>query len=53
MSNYNYFNFVSKSIFFISKNEIKQTIKRCKFDNASKLNDILNRIFKMFIDKLM
>jgi hypothetical protein len=46
MSNYNYFNLVSKSISFISKNEIKQTIKKCKFDNASKSNDIFNRIFK-------
>ncbi len=53
MSNYNYFNLVSKSIFFISKNEIKQTIKKCKFDNASKSNDILNRIFKMLVDKLI
>jgi hypothetical protein len=53
MSNYNYFNLVSKSILFISKNEIKQSIKRCKSDNASKSNDILNRIFKMLVDKLM
>jgi hypothetical protein len=53
ISNYSYFNLVSKLIFFISKNEIKQTIKKCKLDNASKSNDIFNRIFKMFVDKLM
>jgi hypothetical protein len=53
MSNYNYFNLVSKSIFFISKNEIRQTIRRCKSDNASKSNDILNRILKMLVNKLM
>ncbi len=53
MSNYNYLNLVSKSNFFISKNEIKQTIRRCKSDNASKSNDILNRILKMLINKLM
>jgi hypothetical protein len=53
MSSYNYFNFVSKSIFFISKNEIKQTIKKCKSDNTSKSNDILNHILKMLVNKLM
>ncbi len=53
MSSYNCFNFVSKSISFISKNEIKQTIKKCKSENASKSNDIFNRIFKMLVNKLM
>jgi hypothetical protein len=53
MSSFNYSNFVSKSIFFISKNEIKQTIKKCKSDNASKSNEILNRIFKMLVNELM
>ncbi len=53
MSSYNYLNFVFESIFFISKNEIKQMIKKCKFDNASKSNDILNRIFKMLVNKLI
>jgi hypothetical protein len=53
MSNFNYSNFVSKSTFFITKNEIRQTIKRCKSNNASKLDDIFNRIFKIFVNKLM
>jgi hypothetical protein len=35
------------------KNEIRQTIKRCKSNNASESDDILNRIFKIFVDKLM
>jgi hypothetical protein len=53
MSNFNYFNVVLKSSLFITKNEIRQTIKRCKSNNASKFNDIFNRIFKIFVDKLM
>jgi hypothetical protein len=53
MSSYNYFNLVSKSNFFISKNEIRQTIRRYKSDSASKSNDILNRILKMLVNKLM
>jgi predicted RNA binding protein with dsRBD fold (UPF0201 family) len=53
MSSFNYFNVVLKSSFFIMKNEIRQTIKRCKSNNALKSNDILNRIVKIFINKLM
>jgi hypothetical protein len=53
MSNFNYFNVVLKSSFFIMKNEIRQTIKWCKSNNASKSNDILNRIFKILVNKLM
>jgi hypothetical protein len=53
MSNFNYLNFVLKSSFFIMKLEIRQTIKWCKSNNASKFDDILNRIFKIFVDKLM
>jgi hypothetical protein len=53
MSNFNYFNVVLKSSFFITKNEIRQTIKRCKSNNALKFDDILNRIFKILVDKLM
>jgi hypothetical protein len=53
MSNFNYFNVVSKSSFFITKNEIWLTIKRCKSNNASKFDDILNRIFKILVDKLI
>jgi hypothetical protein len=53
MSNYNYFNVVSKSSFFITKNDIRQMIKRCKSNNASEFDDIFNRIFKILVDKLM
>jgi hypothetical protein len=53
MSNFNYFNVVLKSSFLITKNEIWQTIKRCKSNNASEFDDILNRIFKIFVKKLM
>jgi hypothetical protein len=53
MSNFNYFNVVMKSSFLITKNEIRQTIKRCKSNNASKFDDILNSILKIFVDKLM
>jgi hypothetical protein len=51
--NFNYFNVVLKSSFLIMKNEIRQMIKRCKSNNASKFDDIFNRIFKIFVDKLM
>jgi hypothetical protein len=53
MSNLNYFNVVLKSSFFIMKNEIWQKIKWCKSNNALKLNDIFNRILKIYDDKLM
>jgi hypothetical protein len=53
MSNFNYFNVVLKSSSLITKDEIRQTIKRCKSNNASESDDILNRIFKIFVDKLM
>ncbi len=53
MSNFNYLNVVLKSSLFITKNEIRQTIKRCKSNNVSEFDDILNRIFKIFVDKLM
>jgi competence CoiA-like predicted nuclease len=39
--------------FSSTKNEIRQTIKRCKLNNASKFDDIFNRIFKIFVNKLM
>jgi hypothetical protein len=53
MSSFNYFNVVLKSSFLITKNEIRQTIKRCKSNNASEFNDIFNCIFKIFVDKIM
>jgi hypothetical protein len=53
VSNFNYLNVVLKSSSLITKNEIRQTIKRCKSNNALKFDDILNRIFKILVDKLM
>ncbi len=53
MSNFNYLNVVLKSSFLIMKNEISQTNKWCKSNSASKSNDILNRIFKILVNKLM
>jgi hypothetical protein len=53
MSSFHYLNVVLKSSFLIMKNEIRSTIKRCKSNNASKSNDIFNRIFKIFVNKLM
>jgi hypothetical protein len=53
MSNFHYFNVVLKSSLLIMKNEIRQTIKRCKSNNASESNDIFNRILKIFMNKLM
>jgi hypothetical protein len=53
MSSFNYFNVVLKSSSLIMKNEIRQTIKRCKSNNALKSNDILNRILKILVNKLI
>jgi predicted RNA binding protein with dsRBD fold (UPF0201 family) len=53
MSNFNYLNAVLKSSFLIMKDEIRQAIKRCKSNSASKSNDILNRILKTLVNKLM
>jgi hypothetical protein len=53
MSRFNYLNVVLKSSFFIMKDEIRQAIRRCKSNNASESNDILNRILKILVNKLM
>jgi hypothetical protein len=53
ISTYNYFDAVKETIELIEKNEIKKTIKRCKSNNVSKSNDILKRILKIFINKLI
>ncbi len=53
MSSFNYHDVVTKMFSFIMKNEIQQTIKLCKSNNTLKFDDIFNRIFKIFIDKLM
>jgi hypothetical protein len=53
MSSFSYFNVVLKSSLLIMKDEIRQTIRRCKSNNASKSNDIFNRILKILVNKLM
>jgi hypothetical protein len=37
----------------IDENEIKKTIKRCKSNNASRSNDISNRVLKVLVNKLI
>ncbi len=50
---YRYFNAVIKTHENIIEKEIHQTIKKCKFDNVSKSNDISNKVLKLLINKLM
>ncbi len=50
---YRYFNVVFESQRIISKNEIHQTIKKSKSNNASKSNEILNKMLKLLMKKLM
>ncbi len=52
MTNFNYRDLVVKTTSLILKNERRQIIKRCKFDNASSSNEISNRILKILINKL-
>jgi hypothetical protein len=52
MTNFIYHDVVVKTTFLILKNEIRQIIKKCKLDNASSSNEILNRILKILIKKL-
>jgi predicted RNA binding protein with dsRBD fold (UPF0201 family) len=52
MTNFNYRDVVMKTTFLILKNEIRQIIKKCKFDNVSSSNEISNRILKILIKKL-
>ncbi len=37
----------------INENEIKKAIKRCKSNNASRSNDISNRVLKVLVNKLI
>jgi hypothetical protein len=53
MQTFNYRVFVEKSKINIQKNEIKQVIKRCKSNNASKFDDILNKILKILFTEIM
>jgi hypothetical protein len=53
MTNFNYRDVVVKTTSLISKNEIRQTINKCKLDSASSSNEISNRILKTLIKKLL
>jgi hypothetical protein len=50
---YQYSNVVVKTHEDIIENEIRQTIRKCKLDNASRSNDISNKILKFLINRLM
>jgi hypothetical protein len=50
---YRYSNVVVKTHEDIIENEIRQAIRRCKFDNISRLNDITNKVLKFLINRLM
>jgi hypothetical protein len=50
---YRYSNVVFESKKIISKNEIRQTMKRNKSNNASKSNEIFNKMLKLLMKKLM
>jgi hypothetical protein len=53
MTNFNYRDIVMKTTSLISKNEIRQIIKKCKFDNVLSSNKISNCILKILIKKLL
>jgi hypothetical protein len=50
---YRYFDVVFESKKVISEDEIRQTIKKSKLDSASKSDEILNKVFKLLMKKLM
>jgi hypothetical protein len=50
---YRYFDVVIESKRVISEDEIRQTIKRSKSDNVSKSDEILNKMLKLLMKKLM
>ncbi len=53
ISTYNYSNAVNEMFELINENEIRRAIKRCKSNNASKSNDISNRVLKVLVNKLI
>jgi hypothetical protein len=53
MTSFNYRDVVVKTTLMISKDEIRQIINKCKFDNVSSSNEISNRILKILIKKLL
>jgi hypothetical protein len=50
---YRYLSAVIKTHENIIKEEILQTIKKCKLDSVSKSNDISNKVLKLLINKFM
>jgi hypothetical protein len=50
---YRYSNVVIELKKIISKNEIRQTIKKSKSNNASKFDEIFNKMLKLLMKKLM
>ncbi len=50
---YRYFDVVFESKKVISKDEIRQTIKKSKSDSASKSDEIFNKMLKLLMKKLM
>ncbi len=53
ITSFNYRDVVVKTTSLISKNEIRQIIKKFKFDNVSSSNEIFNRILKILIKNLL
>jgi hypothetical protein len=53
MTSFNYRDVVVKTTSLISKDEIRQTINKCKLDSVSNSNEISNRILKTLIKKLL
>ncbi len=53
ISTYNYSNAMNEMSELINENEIKRANKRCKSDNASRSNDISNRVLKILVNKLI
>ncbi len=50
---YRYLSVMIKTHENIIKEKILQTIKKCKFDNVLRSNDISNKVLKLLINKLM
>ncbi len=53
ISTYNSSNAMNEMFELINENEIRKAIKRRKSDNASKSNDISNRVLKVLVNKLI
>jgi hypothetical protein len=53
ISTYIYLNAVDETFELIDENEIKRAIKQCKSNNASRFDDISNRVLKILVNKLI